>query len=125
MKILTITLFTILASNVSAATVFCKPSSSSILYGVRFDANSKTVSNVSSSTGGYGSLELKQCQTTSDKRKTTCTRTYNRNEDGKAVTHTVRIFVGNPLSTSYVERGLKIPGTAEVRGEILNYCDVQ
>lgn len=124
MKILSIALFSILASNVSAATVNCKASSSSIFYGVSFDvSSSKIVSNVSSSTGSYGSLEIKQCNASSD--KTTCTRTYVRNEDGKTVSHTVRIYVGNPLSTSYVERDLKLPGTTDVRGEILSYCDVK
>lgn len=124
MKILTIALLSILASNVSATTVNCKPSSNSMFYGVRFDVVSKNISNVSSSTGGYGSLDLKECKASSDKTKTSCTRTYIRNEDGKAVTHTVRIFVGNPLTSSYVERDLKIPGQTEIRGEILNYCDV-
>ncbi len=124
MKKLSALLFTMMATSALAATVECKLNSSGFLYSVRFETTAQNkVINVTSSTGGYGSLDLTECKT-SRLNNTTCSRSYLRNEDGKRVTHTARIYLGSPLRTSYVERDLIIPGQAEIKGEILNYCEV-
>ena len=122
---LILSLMLALSANGFAATVNCKPNSNSMFYSVKFETTAqKKVINVTSSTGGYGSLDLKDCKVSRDKKVTTCSRSYLRNEDGKRVSHTARIHVGNPLRTSYVERDLVIPGQATVRSEILNFCEV-
>jgi hypothetical protein len=125
MKLLSTILFSLLTTYALAARVNCKPNSSAMFYSVYFETTAqKNVINVTSSTGGYGSLDLTDCKVSGDKKVTTCSRSYLRNEDGKRVSHTARIHVGNPLRTSYVERDLVIPGQATVRGEILNFCEV-
>ena len=123
MKFFAVVLLGLVTTNLFAANVNCKPSSNAMFYGVQFQTNGKNASGVLSSTGGYGALGLDQCRVSGT--KTTCTKTYLRNEDKKPVTHTVRIYVGNPLRTSYVERDLIIPGQTPIKGEILNYCDVR
>jgi hypothetical protein len=125
MKLISTILFSIVTTGALAATVNCKPNSNSMFYSVKFETTmQKKVINVTSSTGGYGSLDLTECKVSRDKKVTTCSRSYFRNEDGKKVSHTARIHVGNPLRTSYVERDLVIPGQANVRSEILNFCEV-
>ncbi len=114
-----------MSTSAFAATVICKPDSGSAFYSVKFETTAQNkIINVSSSTGGYGSLDLTECKTSSDKKITTCSRSYLRNEDRKPVSHTARIYLGHPLRTSYVERDLSIPGQREIKGEILNFCEV-
>ena len=124
MKIFSTILFSLMTTGALAATVNCKPNSSSMFYSVKFETTGSKVRNVTSSTGGYGSLDLTDCKVSRDKKVTTCSRSYLRNEDGKKVSHTARIRLGNPLRTSLVERDLLIPGLATVRNEILNFCEV-
>jgi len=96
-----------------------------MFYSVKFETTAQNkIINVTSSTGGYGSLDLTDCKVSRDKKVTTCSRSFLRNEDGKRVSHTARIHMGNPLRTSYVERDLIIPGQTTVQGEILNICEV-
>ncbi len=125
MKLFSTILFSLITTGALAATVNCKPNSSSMFYSVKFETTAQNkIINVTSSTGGYGSLDLTDCKVSRDKKVTTCSRSYLRNEDGKRVSHTARIHVGNPLRTSYVERDLIIPGQTTVQGEILNFCEV-
>ena len=125
MKFLSLIAFSFISTSALAATVNCKPNSSSMFYSVKFETTAQNkIINVTSSTGGYGSLDLTDCKVSRDKKVTTCSRSFLRNEDGKRVSHTARIHMGNPLRTSYVERDLIIPGQTTVQGEILNICEV-
>ncbi len=125
MKTISTLLISLIASSAFAATIDCKPSAGGLFYSVRFETTAQNkIINVTSSTGGYSSLDLTECKTSTNNKITTCTRSYLRNEDRKRVTHTVRINLGSPLRASYVERDLIIPGQIEIKGEILNYCEV-
>jgi hypothetical protein len=109
-----------------SAKVSCMTDPTNIMSpGVRFQvAEQERVIKVESSVGGYGSLELNECRNSRSGRVTSCTRSYIRHEDREMVTHTVRIYLGSPLSTSYVERDLNIPGLTKVRGEVFTNCVV-